>query len=250
MAFCINCGKDIGTGSSPCDACGQKRPSAVAPLVGGILVGATLVLMGSSLMGEEEKSRRDAVAATPAPIAVQPAPAAQQPDAAEPAPTAPTPEPAKPQPVKLEEPKTAWRYTNESDPMTSETTYWATVVSTNQVELGFPYGGPQHAKLVLRTHPRYGKDVIFQIERGQLLCPSYDGCTVLVRFDEDKPVRYSANGPADNSSETLFLANYGGFAERMLKAKRVRISAEIYQSGAPVFEFDVAGFDVKKYRPE
>lgn len=92
--------------------------------------------------------------------------------------------------------------------------------------------------------------MIFAIERGQLLCPSYDGCTVLVRFDEQPAVRYSANGPADNSSEMLFLSNYGGFAEKLLKADRVRISAEIYQAGAPVFEFNVSGFDVKKYRPE
>ena len=134
--------------------------------------------------------------------------------------------------------------------MSSAKTYWATVVSTNQIELGFPYGGPQRASLTLRTHPRHGKDVIFRIEKGQLLCRSYDGCSVLVRFDEDKAVSYRANGPADNSTETLFLSNYSGFAERLLRAKRVRISAEIYQAGAPVFEFDVSGFDVNKYRPE
>ena len=134
--------------------------------------------------------------------------------------------------------------------MSSAKTYWATVVSTNQIELGFPYGGPQRASLTLRTHPRHGKDVIFRIEKGQLLCRSYDGCSVLVRFDEDKAVCYRANGPADNSTETLFLSNYSGFAERLLRAKRVRISAEIYQAGAPVFEFDVSGFDVNKYRPE
>lgn len=134
--------------------------------------------------------------------------------------------------------------------MSSETSYFATVVSTNEVEFGFPYGGSQNAYLTLRTHPRHGKDVIFRIERGQILCPSYEGCTVLVRFDEEPATKYSATGAADNSTETLFLQNYGRFAEKVLNSKRVRISAEIYQQGSPVFEFDVSGFDVKQYRPE
>lgn len=244
MAFCINCGKDIGGGSSACDACGNKRPSAAAPLIGGLVVGATLAFMVVGVVGEDSPPRAPTTAA--APVQAQPAVTTAAPTV-EPA-AAPAQVPVKPAPPP--EPKTPWLYEMDEDPMTSAKTYWATVTSTNQIELGFPYGGPQRARLMLRTHPRHGKDVIFQIDRGQILCPSYDGCTVLVRFDEDKPVRYSANGPADNSTETIFLGNYGGFAERLLTAKRVRISAEIYQSGSPVFEFDVSGFDVKKYRPD
>lgn len=247
MAFCLNCGKDIGVGSSACDACGQKRPSAVAPLVGGIVIGITVALTGNSILGEDDRPRPavSSVAATTPPAtphqAQAPAPTVQPAEA---------PAPVEPKVVPEPEPETAWIYTSDEDPMTSAKTYWATVISSNTVALDFPYGGAQHARLILRTHPRHGKDVIFAIERGQLLCPSYDGCTVLVRFDEQQAVRYSANGAADNSSEMLFLSNYGGFVEKLLKADRVRISAEIYQAGAPVFEFDVSGFDVNKYRPE
>jgi hypothetical protein len=35
----------------------------------------------------------------------------------------------------------------------------------------------------------------------------------------------------------------------MQKAKRVRIAARIFQQGAPMFEFDVSGFDGKKHKP-
>lgn len=251
MAFCINCGKDIGGGSSACDACGQKRPSAVAPLVGGIIVGATLAFMGSALLGGESPPPQAPVAAASpqaAPEAPAAAPEIQAPavEAPKPSPSPPATPPTPPEPVVGKQ----WMYTDQEDPMTSAKTYWAAVRSTNEIELDFPYRGAQRATLTLRTHPRHGKDVIFSIEQGQLLCPSYEGCTVLVRFDEDKAVRYSANGPADNSTETLFLGNYGSFAEKMMRAKRVRIAAEIYQAGAPVFEFDVSGFDVQKYRPE
>jgi len=118
------------------------------------------------------------------------------------------------------------------------------------VNFDFPYSGTQHATLTLRTHPRHGKDIIFSIEKGQILCRSYEDCTVLVRFDDEPPSNYSAVGAADNSTETIFIRNYSKFVEKLLKAKRVRIAANIYQQGAPAFEFDVSGFDQGKYKPK
>jgi len=61
--------------------------------------------------------------------------------------------------------------------------------STNTASFGFPYQGVQHTLLFLRGHPRHGQDVILKIEKGQFQCSSYDGCTVLVRFDDKAPVR-------------------------------------------------------------
>jgi len=134
--------------------------------------------------------------------------------------------------------------------MSKGTTHHAWVLSSNTVNFDFPYSGEQHATLNLRDGPRYGKDVIFRIERGQILCHSYEDCTVLVRFDDGKASNYTAVGPADNSTETIFIRNYARFVGNLLKAKRVRISTNIYQEGAPVFEFDVSGFDQGKYKPK
>lgn len=117
------------------------------------------------------------------------------------------------------------------------------------MEFQSPYSGPQHGTLLLREHPRHGKDIVMSIERGQILCRSYEDCNVLVRFDDQKPVTYSGVGAADGSSETVFIRNYSRFLANLKKAKRVRISTEIYQQGAPVFEFDVSGFDEQKFKP-
>jgi hypothetical protein len=91
---------------------------------------------------------------------------------------------------------------------------------------------------------------MLSIERGQFLCRSYEDCTILVRFDDQKAQSYSAVGASDNSTETIFLRNYPRFVGSMQKAKTVRIAAEIYQQGAPVFEFNVSGFDASKYKPK
>jgi hypothetical protein len=90
--------------------------------------------------------------------------------------------------------------------------------------------------------------VLFAIERGQLLCPSYDGCTVLVRFDAGEALRFSANAAADHSTETIFIANYDRFLSKMRAARQVRISPSVYQQGNVVFTFDVSGFDNRRYQ--
>ena len=143
-----------------------------------------------------------------------------------------------------------WSYTQDEDPMSSGTTYHARVLSTNTVEFDFPYGGVQHATLNLRVDPKYGKDLIFTIEKGQILCHSYEDCSVLVRFDDEKATNYAGVGAADNSTTTVFIKNYTRFVEEMKSAKRVRISTNIYHQGAPVFEFDVSNFDQEKFKPK
>ena len=162
---------------------------------------------------------------------------------------------AKPDPKDEEAPKTEdtqspWQYSQVEDKLTLKKTYYAEVESENEVTFGFPYRGPQRARLILRTHPQFGKDVILQIERGQILCRSYDGCNVKVRFGTSTPVNFSAAGPSDNSTEVIFIRNYNSFVSKMMKADVVAIQIEVYQEGAPVFEFKVKGFDPKKYRPD
>lgn len=143
-----------------------------------------------------------------------------------------------------------WEYDVAEDAMSGSKRYTATVKSSNTVSFGFPYTGAQHGTLTLRSQQGKGKDVLFYIERGQILCPSYEGCGVLVRFDDEKPMRFSATGPADHSSEIIFLSNYSNFVTKLKKAKRVRMAVEIYQNGAPAFEFDVNGFNPDKYQPK
>lgn len=140
-----------------------------------------------------------------------------------------------------------WTYVVRENKMTGGDTRHAYVQSSNTVKFGSPYGGAQRGRLTLRSDSQYGLNVIFSIERGQLLCRSYKDCDVLVRFDEGKPEQFAAIGPADNSTETVFIRNYDRFLGKLRKAQIVKISLNVYQEGAPVFEFDVSGFNEAKY---
>lgn len=154
--------------------------------------------------------------------------------------------------VKVEPPAigSQWKYHQHNDEMSKGMIYQAFVSSTNTVNFNFPYSGDQYGRLILRNHPRFGKDIIFKIEQGQILCRSYENCTVLVRFDDEASVNYSAIGPSDNSSDTIFINNYNKFINRMSKANTLKIAVNIYKEGAPTFEFDVSGFDQEKYIPK
>lgn len=140
-----------------------------------------------------------------------------------------------------------WSYNSSTDEMSGRTTRTASIRSENTVNFDFPYQGPQRATLTLRTHPSYGRDAIFRIEKGQILCTTYSRCRVRVRFDDSGPVTWGANPAADNSTEVIFLQAYGGFVSRLQRSKVIRIQPEVYQEGNPIFEFQVGGFDPVRY---
>lgn len=141
----------------------------------------------------------------------------------------------------------AWQYRTETDPM-GGAFQSATTMSTNNLNFSAPYRGPQKATLYLRTHPRKGRDVLVAIEKGQFIC-NVSGCTLMVRFDQEKPRRFGAVGPTDHSSTVLFIRDYAGFTKALRAAKVVRIEATFYQEGSQVMEFDVAGLDFDKPAP-
>jgi hypothetical protein len=133
-----------------------------------------------------------------------------------------------------------WAYSEAPDEMGRGAIKWAMVNSLNEVEFDFPYKGSQRARLELRKHPKYGRDVILSIERGQFLC-GIDGCVISVRFDQGKAQTYSVLEPADNRTTSLFVQNYDRFVTNLRKANKVYIEAQFYQEGHRVFEFDTSG---------
>lgn len=138
--------------------------------------------------------------------------------------------------VPTNTPKTLWEYETEVDKMGRGDIHYARLTSTNTLEFGFPYRGPQHATLTLRK--KAGRtDAILEIERGQFMA-GVDGTSVDVSFDGQKPTRFHANGPTDHSSTVLFLDNANGFITKLKAAKKVNVQTTVYQEGSPVMTFE------------
>jgi|SRR5687767_12830252 len=134
----------------------------------------------------------------------------------------------------------AWRYEEQDDKMAGGKVKRAIATSLNEVNFGFPYQGKQRATLLLRVHPRYGKDVVLFMEKGQFLC-RHDGCNVAVKFGDGKPQSFSASPPDDHSTTVLFIRGHDRFVAGAKKVTKVLIEAQFYQQGSHVFEFEVGG---------
>jgi hypothetical protein len=130
-----------------------------------------------------------------------------------------------------------WRYSEQTDKMNGSQTKLGEVFSDNSLDLAFPYSGENRGRLVVRQDKQNGLNVIFTIRKGQLICDSYHGCQVQVRFDEAQPVTFHGGGAADHSSTTIFLTPERRFIDLAKKAKRIRVAVTVYQAGSQVLEF-------------
>ena len=91
---------------------------------------------------------------------------------------------------------------------------------------------------------RYGKDVIVEIDKGQILCRSYEPCEIMVRFD-DKPARkFNGTPPADHSANIVFLSGYARFLAEAKAAHTIMVELPIYQDGNRVWMFAADNLDV------
>ena len=134
-----------------------------------------------------------------------------------------------------------WSYSQDEDKVRGGTTYYASTTSTNSIAQDFPYDSETTMTMTVRRSPAHGMDVILTISSGQMMCPSYDGCSGTVRFDNGPPERVRFNGPADNSSETVFVVGAKQFIAKVKRAEKVTVEKTLYQAGSPQFEFNVSG---------
>ena len=138
-----------------------------------------------------------------------------------------------------------WDYTSDIDPMTDKSVKLACITSSNAVRLSPPYE-PTRAKLCLRSHPKHGRDAFVALEKdGQVMCRSYEGCTVQVRFDKSSARSFSAVGSNDGSTDIFFIRNTAKLEAGIQSAAVTAVQAEFYQAGNQVILFDTKGFDWK-----
>lgn len=130
-----------------------------------------------------------------------------------------------------------WEYRESVDKMTGKAGKTASIASDNSLSLDFPYAGKNHAFLIVRQHPQYGLDVMLQIQKGQILCSSYGGCPIQVKFDDEPPTRFSGTESGDRDPKTIFFQGASKFVNKATKAKKILVQVNLYQAGAPVLEF-------------
>jgi len=215
LVTCRDCGNQIGKSATSCPQCGGKvrRTSLLTMIVAALFF---VVILVAVLI--PKKDLNQSTGSTAASASEQARLATMAPERRAQEEKKRREETTTEEERRLQRLGLRWNYLESQDKMGRGTIRNATVSSTNEIQFGFPYQGSQRATLQLRIHPKYRKDIILSIERGQFLC-GLDRCVVTVRFDNGKAQTYSASEPADHSTTYLFLRNYDRFVAALRKSK-------------------------------
>jgi hypothetical protein len=147
-----------------------------------------------------------------------------------------------------------WKYEISVSEMSDSVSYDAVLCSLNTVNFGFPYSGEQNGCLILTKQQDGVGSLFLQIKKGQFICKPFslsgDYCYVSVRFDDNKAQLFKAKNLPNGITTAIIIYDYTVFIYEMKKSKMVRISAEVYQEGSPIFRFNVSEFDYLKYIPD
>ena len=140
--------------------------------------------------------------------------------------------------------KGKWEYRDYEDKASGKTSFLASLLSENKINLSFPYSGSQNGTLSVRNHPRWGKNIYLKIKQGQILSIdgySYENKYFLVRFDDGDVKRWNYVGSSDQSSDIIFITNEKKFLKQLTTAKKVYITINLYQDGQYTFVFNPRG---------
>lgn len=130
-----------------------------------------------------------------------------------------------------------WNYVEEKDEMTDGISKFATIVSENSEELDFPYGNV-FAKIAVRKTKRYGTDVMIMVSSGQIFGNDYNNDNyIMVRFDENQPIKYYFAETSDGSSEVVFVKKVNDFIQRAKKANAIKVEIPFFNDGRRIFCF-------------
>lgn len=133
-----------------------------------------------------------------------------------------------------------WSYHRSTDDVSGKEIQFAELRSKNYQNFDFPYQGDTYLTIQVRKHPRHGQDVIFHIDRGQLQCNSYDGCSGMISID-GKAERLTLAEPADNSSEYVFALYDDAILRKLKGAKTIVVELPTFRNGSPSWTFESPG---------
>ncbi|MCW1429298.1 hypothetical protein [Novosphingobium sp. JCM 18896] len=138
-------------------------------------------------------------------------------------------------------PAGAWTYSTEKGADGNED-HFATLLSSNRISQKPPYDAETTMEIVVGQTAK-GPEATLRVSSGQLMCPSYAGCTGTVRFDDGPERELRLEGFLQSGTRTVFVKEPKPFIAALMRAQRVTIRKAMLGAGTPRFEFAVAGLD-------
>jgi hypothetical protein len=134
----------------------------------------------------------------------------------------------------------SWEYQTTRDEMRDTSARIARLVSENQIELSWPYGTVS-GHLIIRDRSQDGLNVMFTVDEGQILCNSYSGGHLSLRFDHGPVETFSCDEATGGTNDLVFFSSEHEILRRLQHAHRLILEADFYDAGTRQFTFNVAG---------
>lgn len=140
-----------------------------------------------------------------------------------------------------------WKYSSEKVGIDEVSFKFAELISTESLNLAFPYAGKNFPRIIVRTNPK-GWDFIFSIPQGQLSC--YQSCQVKIKVDEKPSRMISMVRAADSGVRNLiFVQNSSqaqSLARELASASKIAVELPIYKAMGTIVRFDVTGLNLEE----
>lgn len=212
LKTCKECGKEVSTKAEKCPNCGVEiyKPTSFGTWIGAIFLAYMLYAIGTCTSKFAAPTPSNISNAEPAAVV---------------------------QTVVEEQTPNSWDYSNSVDDISAKQQRTAGIISNNKIDLKFPHEAGTTALILIRNHPRYGKEIIFRVTSGQLNC-QYDNCYINLRFDDGPIIKNYVTEPADHSNNVYFLSNFKKTFNQIKKSKKMYVEVTFYRQGSFTFEFN------------
>jgi len=117
-----------------------------------------------------------------------------------------------------------------------------TLEAEEKVFLDFPYEGGSTAHLIVRKKNGL-LGAMFTIDKGQIDL-DYNGTYTRVRFDDERPVKWSMGEAADGSSDILFFNDESKFVKKLKGSSKVVVEVPFFRNGTRLFVFNSVGLGI------
>lgn len=239
MKPCRECKTEISTSAKQCPKCGAPVKTGLGFLGWTAVVIVVLAVVGA--LGNARKGAESPTTDSPTTVATAPSTGTFYVPPADPEWEA-TKNLGAAEPVAAPSP---WSYEEQASAMDNAKTKIACTSSTNQVSLDFPYKNTG-ASLCIRKSPKSGLDAFVALDgEGQILCRTYEGCSVRVRFDTRPARAFPAVDAADHSTNIVFIKSVPKLITELKKSSKAVVELEFYQNGVQSLEFNTEQFEWK-----
>lgn len=118
----------------------------------------------------------------------------------------------------------------------SRVRFWR-LTSDASLALPFPNAGQNFGRLTIRKRTKQSPEVMFRVDKGQIVCDTPDTCTLRLKFGEKPPITMAATRSTSGQSSLLFIDDARRFIREAKTASKILAQPTIYGVGPVVVSF-------------